>query len=64
MMRCIDELCFLLKIYGRPCKLRAVFRLVKYWSIRTHLSLQDVCDFFREDVKNGWPIGLKKRGFV
>lgn len=48
---------------GRECDARALFRLVSYWSFRTPLSMADVADCIRQDIRHGWPIGMRKRGW-
>ena len=63
MEKPIVDLCETLMLSGREIDSRAVERLVKYWAVRTPLSVSDVCRAFKEDSRLGWPIGLSKRGY-
>ena len=63
MRECIDETWRTLERRGRTTDARALARLVEYWRLRTPLSCQDVCDLIVRDIREGWPIGLRKFGY-
>ena len=63
MKKPIVDLCETLMLSGREIDSRAVERLVRYWAVRTPLSVSDICQAFTEDVRLGFRIGLSKRGY-
>jgi hypothetical protein len=62
--RVVEDLWFEMQLHGRYANSRALWRLVKYWKTRTPFTTGEICEFFRDDVRNGWAIGMAKRGFL
>lgn len=64
VLRDVEELWEQIEYRGRRADVMAVSRLVGYWSRRTAYTRSEIIVCLIDDVRNGWPIGMKKRGFV